>query len=299
MKSFPYMTNYNRGLLFVLAATSALLILTAFRMDDEDESVFHQWDTTQVTFVKEAETVGKEVIEEPIINTHAHTHTRTINTMAGSEITVPVILDEEGNDIYPLTSEGFEIYTAACSRREFGLAPWDEDVLRWVRHFVLKSPKRIKTVLSRYGKWKPYIDVYMNAASVPVEMGCLCLVESGCTYNAISKAGAAGMWQFMPETARDYGLEVSNKNDERHDPVLLTQAAVQLLRELYDKTGDWLLTAASYNCGPGTVAKALKKAGTDDWSVIKSYLPEETRQYIPCMLAYHYVWTYREILHLK
>ena len=129
------------------------------------------------------------------------------------------------------------------------------------------------------------------------ELSELCLIESGCTYEAESSAGAMGMWQIMPATGRSFGLEVTSFKDDRKDPVLSTQAAAKILLANYHKLGEWTLAAAAYNCGSGRIRAELKR-GNQDWEHMKGSLPKETSQYIPSLLAIHYVWTYREQLNL-
>jgi hypothetical protein len=111
---------------------------------------------------------------------------------------------------------------------------------------------------------------------LPAALFFLPLVESGYCARAVSKAGAAGLWQLMPETARDYGLEVSDRVDERFDPVKSTRAAVRLLKDLRERLGSWSLALAAYNCGEGRLRRAL--AGG-------SGLPFETRHYVPRFIA--------------
>lgn len=225
--------------------------------------------------------------------------TRNITARDGRTVTVPVIPDADGNDLYPFSDEGFFVYSALCAVPAFGEANWDGDVRRWVRHYVFHHRKNTQKMLARYARWQARIREDMSLSGVPPELSVLCMVESACTYEALSPAGAAGMWQFMPETAEDYGLRVGWEADERLDPVLSSRAAVMYLRDLYAGTGDWALAAAAYNCGPGAVASAVRRAGTARWDAVKGLLPEETRQYVPSMVALHFVWTWRDVLGLQ
>ena len=116
----------------------------------------------------------------------------------------------------------------------------------------------------------------------------LSMVESGFSPDALSPKRAAGLWQFMPATARHYDLAVAHGYDERYDMVSATSAAIRYLNKLHKQFGKWYLAAMAYNCGEGCVERAIKRAGTDDIAVLTDarlkYLPHETRQYIKKLL---------------
>ena len=105
--------------------------------------------------------------------------------------------------------------------------------------------------------------------------------------------GAAGLWQFMPSTGKQYGLEINSLVDERRDPVKSSYAAARFLRDLYKIYGDWSLVIAAYNCGPENVRKAIQRSnGKADYWSIYPYLPRETKGYVPAFIAANYVMTY-------
>jgi membrane-bound lytic murein transglycosylase D len=116
----------------------------------------------------------------------------------------------------------------------------------------------------------------------------LSMVESGFSTDAISPKKAVGLWQFMPATAKHYDLTVYNGYDERYDPMSATSAAIRYLNKLHKQFGKWYLAAMAYNCGEGCLERAIKRAGTDELSVLTDerlkYLPRETRQYIKKLL---------------
>jgi len=124
---------------------------------------------------------------------------------------------------------------------------------------------------------------------MPDELKYLSIVESGLNPKAYSRAGAAGLWQFMPPTGRMYGLHQDQFIDERMDPYQATEAACKYLSELYSIFHDWELALASYNCGPGNVRRAIRKSGYKDgfWQIY-NYLPAETRGYVPQFVAVVY-----------
>ena len=131
---------------------------------------------------------------------------------------------------------------------------------------------------------------------MPVELRALAIIESALLPTAISRAGAAGLWQFMPRTGKSYGLEINTMIDERMDPVKSTRAACKYIKDLYNMYNDWSLALAAYNCGPGNVNKALARAGGKPesfWDVYW-YLPRETRGYVPAFIAATYAYAYHQ-----
>jgi len=112
----------------------------------------------------------------------------------------------------------------------------------------------------------------------------LSMTESGFQANARSTKQAAGLWQFMSATAQRFGLKVDENIDQRYDPLAATEAAMKYIQVLYKKFGKWYLVMMSYNCGEGRVAKAIKRAGTDDFATLMDdrlkYIPAETRTYL-------------------
>jgi membrane-bound lytic murein transglycosylase D len=122
---------------------------------------------------------------------------------------------------------------------------------------------------------------------LPEDLVYLSLIESGFAPTAYSRARAAGLWQFVPGTARIYGLEMSSWVDERLDPIAATQAAAEYLEDLHREFGDWYLTVAAYNAGPGRVHQAIRRAGSRDyWTIVeRRALGRETRDYVPKLIA--------------
>ncbi len=136
----------------------------------------------------------------------------------------------------------------------------------------------------------PIFEAALDKRGMPMELKHLAIVESALNPNAVSRVGATGIWQIMYTTARMLGLEINSYIDERRDPYLATEAALNYLEQMHNLYDDWLLVIASYNCGPGNVNKAIRKAGgkRDFWSVYK-FLPAETRGYVPAFIAVNYV----------
>ncbi len=141
--------------------------------------------------------------------------------------------------------------------------------------------------LARSAKYVPTMAGMLAHAGLPAELAYLPLIESGYRPLAVSRAGAVGPWQFIPETGKRYGLRIDAMVDERRDPIKSTEAAAQYLKDLHEMFGDWELSLAAYNGGENRVARILADKGSQNfWSMRdRGYLPSETSQYVPRFLA--------------
>lgn len=143
---------------------------------------------------------------------------------------------------------------------------------------------RPAAAVTRVQQLRPLIDPILRQERVPPELAAIVLVESGGQPSALSPRGARGIWQFMPDTARRYGLTVTPARDERVDIERSTRAAARYLRELYTQFGDWKLAIAAYNAGGDLVQHAIERNGTRDFSKLSSRsIPFETRKYVPAV----------------
>lgn len=147
--------------------------------------------------------------------------------------------------------------------------------------------------LTKMKSWGlPYFTLIENVLmqyGLPDELKYLAVIESGLSTNATSWVGARGPWQFMPYTAKEYGLFVSSGVDERTDYFRSTHAAAKYLTALYKDLNDWLLVIAAYNGGPGRVYSAIKKSGSRDFWKLQYYLPEESRTHVKKFIATHFI----------
>ncbi len=149
-----------------------------------------------------------------------------------------------------------------------------------------------KTLLKMKTWATPYfgfIDNIFSQYGLPRELKYLAVIESHLSTGATSWVGAAGPWQFMPYTAREYGLLVNGVYDERRDYFKSTHAAARYLLSLYKQTHDWLLVIAAYNGGPGRVFSAIKRSGSRNFWALQYYLPEESRNHVKKFIATHYI----------
>ncbi len=169
-----------------------------------------------------------------------------------------------------------------------------------VRNSIQAYTGRNRHIISyALGMLPIYEETFVNALikyNVPIELKYLPIVESALKPKAYSRAGAAGMWQFIYSTGRKYNLKVNSLVDDRYDIARETEAAAHHLRDLYDMFGDWSLAISAYNCGPGNITKAISRSGgkTSFWEIYP-YLPRETRGYLPAFIAVNYAMEfYRE-----
>lgn len=171
--------------------------------------------------------------------------------------------------------------------------PYNQVVRKFIDQYTGRLRRSMALILGASNFYMPIFEDALEAYQLPLELKYLPVIESALNPGATSKAGAGGLWQFMPATGKRYELEINSLIDERRDPVKSSYAAARMLRNLYEIFGDWTLVIASYNCGPANVSKAIKRAGgeTDYWKIYP-YLPSETRGYVPAFIAANYVMNY-------
>lgn len=170
---------------------------------------------------------------------------------------------------------------------------YNDIVRKFIDTYTGRLRKQVAFMLSAANFYMPIFEEALDAYGLPDELKYLPIIESALNPTAVSRAGAAGLWQFMLRTGKLYGLENNSLVDERRDPIKSTWAAARYLKDMYAIYKDWNLVIAAYNCGPGNVNKAIRRAGgkTDYWTIY-NYLPRETRGYVPAFIAANYVMTY-------
>ena len=174
---------------------------------------------------------------------------------------------------------------------------WNQFIDDQIGVYTGSRRRYLPTIFGRYELWYPLFRNTFAKYGVPEELISLCIVESAVSRRAVSSAGAAGIWQLMPGTAKHYGLRVDEFVDERFDVAKATDAAARMLRDVHRSLKRWDLTVLSYNCGSGRVRQAIIKAdgSSDVWEIMKS-LPKETQAYLPSYLAARYVLSEKENL---
>lgn len=168
-------------------------------------------------------------------------------------------------------------------------------IKRCIDLYTKERREQVQVMLGLGNYYNAVFESALEKYQLPLELKYLPVVESALNPNAVSKAGAAGLWQFMSGTGKMYGLEVNTLLDERRDPIKSSEAAALYLKDLYQIFGDWHLAIAAYNCGPGNVNKAIKRAGgkKNYWDIY-FYLPKETRGYVPLFIAANYVMNFHK-----
>ena len=171
--------------------------------------------------------------------------------------------------------------------------PYGSIIRNHIHVYTVKKRELFSAILGLKNYYFPMIEDIFDSYGLPVELKYMAIIESALNPNAVSRAGATGLWQFMYSTGRYYGLTINSIVDERRDPVKATHAAAKYLKDLYNIYNDWILVIAAYNCGPGNVNKAIRRSDNkrDYWEIYYR-LPRETRGYIPGFVAATYAVNY-------
>ena len=170
---------------------------------------------------------------------------------------------------------------------------YNDVVQKFIDQYSGHLRRSVSYMLGACNFYVPIFEEALDMYSLPLELKYLPVIESALDPRAVSHAGAVGLWQFMLDTGKRYGLEVNSLIDERRDPIKSSYAAAHYLSDLYAMFGDWNLVIAAYNCGPNAVNKAIHRAGgSRDYWAIYPYLPRETRGYVPAFIAANYIMNY-------
>ncbi len=179
--------------------------------------------------------------------------------------------------------------------------PYNSIVGNYIDMYLTRKRGLVADMLALHNYYGRFFEEELLKEGMPLELEYLPVIESAINPNAVSRAGAVGLWQFMPATAKGLGMEINSLVDERRDPRISSRNAARYLKQLHDIYNDWSLAIAAYNCGLGNVNKALRRASGDseeikdekkDFWEIYNYLPAETRGYVPAFIAANYVMNY-------
>ncbi len=164
-----------------------------------------------------------------------------------------------------------------------------------IKSFLKNRKRAFERLMGVSQFYFPIFEESLAAQNIPLEIKYLAVVESALNPRAVSRVGATGLWQFMYQTGKQYGLKVDTYEDERSDPLKASTAATKYMKNMYAIFGDWDLVLASYNTGPGNVAKAIRRSGGKQnyWN-IRPYLHKETQGYLPAFLATMYIFEYHK-----
>jgi membrane-bound lytic murein transglycosylase D len=226
---------------------------------------------------------------------------------------IPEVLDENVNDLlqswhvqYFSQKDSFclddtdnvffseQVYQMRLARLPFVIPmEYNPKIRECIDLYAVRRRDLVRYMMGMADLYFPIFEQKLDEYDLPLELKYLALVESALNPKALSPVGAAGLWQFMLPTGKIYGLEINSLIDERLDPYKATDAACRYFKEMYAIYGDWYLVMASYNCGPGNVDKAIRRAGgkTNFWDIFP-YLPKQTRSYVPLFIAASYIMNY-------
>lgn len=173
--------------------------------------------------------------------------------------------------------------------------PFNSVVRNYITTYTQKKRAQVEVMLGLADYYFPLFEEILDLYQLPLELKILPVIESALNPRAVSRVGATGLWQFMYSTGKRYNLQIDSYVDQRRDPLAATHAAARYLRDLYGLYGDWTLVIAAYNCGPGNVNKAIRRAGgkRSYWEIYY-YLPRETRGYVPAFIAANYAMRFAD-----
>ena len=268
---------------------------------DEDDDDDEPDEEDEITVVDQSG--NEEVIEFPEAMTY------DLDSLLNVYMAI-TYLDEPGDcnmkDVNPeYSKEDYvdRLYRMPCVME----MAYNDVVQKFIDRYSGRLRRSISYMLGASNFYMPIFEEALEMYQLPLELKYLPIIESALNPKAVSRVGAAGLWQFMPGTGKQYGLKLNSLVDERRDPVLSSQAAARYLRDLYKIFGDWNLVIAAYNCGPENINKAIRRANNvtslkgpdgEPVSVVKDYwhiypyLPRETRGYVPAFIAANYIMTY-------
>lgn len=166
---------------------------------------------------------------------------------------------------------------------------FDAAVKSYINTYTVLKRDKTEAMLGRTVMYFPLFEKLLSEHNMPLDIKFLSITESALNPNARSRAGAMGLWQFMPTTGSEYGLTNNSYVDLRKDPEKSTLAAIKFLKRLYNQYGNWELALAAYNGGPGRVNRAIKRGRSKNYWHIRQFLPRETRNYVPAYIAATYI----------
>jgi membrane-bound lytic murein transglycosylase D len=196
---------------------------------------------------------------------------------------------------YELSTELLKSRLAAMDAKSPFNIEYNPGLENIIKSFLKNRKKSFERLMAISEYYFPLFEEALAKQNVPLEIKYLAVVESALNPKAVSRMGATGLWQFMYHTGKQYNLKIDSYVDERSDPLKSSEAATQYMTNMYAIFGDWDLVLASYNSGPGNVAKAIRRSGGQQnyWNIRKN-LPKETQGYVPAFLATMYIYEYHK-----
>ncbi|MEI6865290.1 transglycosylase SLT domain-containing protein [Flavicella sp.] len=287
------MTRLKLGFFLLLSAFINLSFGQTKSIDSTNvvsDSIIHE------VFVQQDSIIEKALANHPIV-----IDSLWLDTMYSSPLYEDISLTYD-EDFDKLSINNVDLSTELLKERlerlneqtPFNLE-YNPELERLIKHYLKTRSKYYPKMMARALYYFPMVESYLDKYDIPLEIKYLAVVESGLNPRAKSWAGATGMWQFMYQTGKQFGLNISSYVDERQDPVKSVEAACKYLETLYKTFNDWDLALAAYNSGPGNVSKAIRRSGghRNYWN-IRAFLPRETANYLPAFYANLYVFEYAQ-----
>ena len=275
--------------------------------EEDDGDLGEEEDDIDVPIEDEIAVTDKEGNEELIEFPEAMTYDLdSLLNLYMSKTYLTGTNDCEMKDVNPTYPR--EVYIERLSRIPSVMElAYNDVVQKFIDRYAGRLRYSVSYMLGAMNFYMPVFEEALEAYQLPLELKYLPIIESALNPKAVSRVGATGLWQFMPATGKQYGLELNSLVDERRDPVKSSYAAARYLKALYRIFGDWNLVIAAYNCGPENINKAIRRAraakgktqegdiltpADKDYWHIYPYLPAETRGYVPAFIAANYIMTY-------
>jgi len=224
---------------------------------------------------------GASVIKGEAYQTVTEIHVGSHYQINGS-VDTTIITDRSDSSGLLVSSDG------SFAKKSLPSIELNRHATKFVKSYMVREEEALSMVKAKSKTYFQLIDTIFTRYNLPLELKYLAVVESDLKTTALSRVGARGMGQLMPTTARELGLKVSSKYDERTQAYRSTVAAAKYLRDLYAEFGDWLLVIAAYNGGPGTIYKAIKRSGSRNFWALQNFLPEESRGHVKRFIGTHY-----------
>ncbi len=269
-----------------------LLSIPLFSQKNEDKGIGSL--ETKVSYL---DSIKKTFINDNIAS--------CVDSLWMKELSDLEIYNEISNDVenintdekvdYELPTELLKSRLEALNAKSPFTIEYNQSLENVIKGFLKNRKKSFGKLMGISEYYFPMFEEAFAKQNIPLEIKYLAIVESALNPKAVSRVGATGLWQFMYQTGKQYNLKIDSYIDERSDPLKSTEAAAQYMSNMYNIFGDWELVLASYNSGPGNVAKAIRRSGGKQnyWSIRKN-LPKETQGYVPAFLATMYLYEYRK-----
>ena len=288
-----------------IKATLIILILCFTTIQAQNNNIAEEQDTTRIDlnnlsvvtdkplsalhldYISDKDSIKFDVPESMMLN---------IDSLMNNWQSRTLLQLLEGDSVCEAQPVNDSIYADRLDRLPSIIEMTYNDVTKqFIERYANRHRRLVSNMLGLSAFYMPMIESALDSYNMPQELKYLPIIESAFNPKAVSRVGAKGLWQFMFQTGKLYGLKANSYIDERFDPQKSTHAAMRYLRDLYKFFQSWDLAIAAYNCGPGNVKKAIIRSGgkTNFWQIYR-FLPRETRGYIPAFIAVNYIMNYYE-----